>query len=101
MAGTGANADAVYAFPNAVISPVNVEAAAFIMAPEQMKVPFEQQAEAAEKFAQEQLSAYNAAQNGYIDGIVEQQELRQTLIAALDMLSGKRVPTVAKKHSTV
>ena len=101
MAGTGANADAVYAFPNAVISPVNVEAAAFIMAPEQMKVPFEQQAEAAEKFAQEQLSAYNAAQNGYIDGIVEQQELRQTLIAALNMLSGKRVPTVAKKHSTV
>ena len=38
LAGTGANADVVYALPDAVISPVNVEAAAFIMAPEVMNV---------------------------------------------------------------
>ena len=101
LAGTGANADVVYAFPNAVISPVNVEAAALIMAPEQMKVPADKQTEAAEKFAQENLSAFNAAQNGYVDGIVDEAELRDALIAALDMLAGKRVPTVAKKHSTV
>ena len=36
LAGTGANADVVYALPDAVISPVNVEAAAFIMAPKVM-----------------------------------------------------------------
>lgn len=101
LAGTGANADVVYAFPNAVISPVNVEAAALILAPEQMKVPSNQQTEAAEKFAQENLSAFNAAQNGYVDGIVDEAELRSALISALDMLAGKRVPTVAKKHSTV
>ena len=57
LAGTGANADVVYALPDAVISPVNVEAAAFIMAPE--------------------------------------------VISALDMLSGKRVSTLSKKHSTI
>ena len=73
LAGTGANADMVYALPQAV----------------------------AEKFAAENLSAFNAAQNGYVDGIVEQQDLRKTLISALDMLAGKRVPTVAKKHSTI
>ena len=101
LAGTGANADVVYAFPNAVISPVNVEAAALIMAPEQMKVPVDMQKDAAEKFAQENLSAFNAAQNGYVDGIVDEAELRSALISALDMLAGKRVPTVAKKHSTV
>ena len=101
LAGTGANADVVYAFPNAVISPVNVEAAALIMAPEQMKVPVDMQKDAAEKFAQENLSAFNAAQNGYVDGIVDEAELRTALISALDMLAGKRVPTVAKKHSTV
>ena len=101
LAGTGANADMVYAFPEAVISPVNIEAAAFIMAPDMMKVPVEQQKETAEKFAAENLSAYNAAQNGYADGIVEEPQLRSTLIAALDMLAGKRVPTIAKKHSTV
>jgi acetyl-CoA carboxylase carboxyltransferase component len=101
LAGTGANADAVYALPNAVISPVNVEAAAFIMAPEAMKVSVAEQKAVAEKFAAENLSAFNAAQNGYVDGIVEASELRQTLIMALDMLSGKRVATLSKKHSTI
>ena len=101
LAGTGANADVVYAFPDAVISPVSIEAAAFIMAPEVMKVPFESQKDAAEKFAAEKLSAFNAARNGHVDGIVEEAQLRGALVSALDMLSGKRVPTVAKKHSTV
>ena len=101
LAGTGANADMVYAFPDAVISPVNVEAAAFIMAADKMNVPVAQQKEVAEQFAHENLSAFNAAQNGYVDGIVEETELRAALLSALDMLAGKRVPTVAKKHSTI
>lgn len=101
LAGTGANADVVYALPEAVISPVNVEVAAFIMAPEAMKVPVEQQNAVAEKFAEENLSAFNAAQSGYVDGIIEEGQLRQTLISALDMLAGKRVPTLSKKHSTI
>lgn len=101
LAGTGANADVVYALPEAVISPVNVEAAAFIMAPEEMKVPVSEQKAVADKFAQEKLSAFNAAQNGYVDGIVEFYELRAALLSALEMLTGKRVPTVAKKHSTI
>ena len=101
LAGTGANADVVYALPDAVISPVNVEAAAFIMAPEEMKVPVAEQKAVAEKFAAENLSAFSAAQNGYVDGITELHELRGALLSALDMLSGKRVPTVAKKHSTI
>jgi acetyl-CoA carboxylase carboxyltransferase component len=101
LAGTGANADVVYALPEAIISPVNTEAAAFVLAPETMKVPVAQQKEAADKFAAENLSAFNAAQNGYVDGIVEAAELRKTLISALDMLAGKRVSTLSKKHSTI
>ncbi len=101
LAGTGANADVVYALPNAVISPVNVEAAAFIMDADEMKVPVTEQKAVADKFAEENLSAFNAGQNGYVDGIVEEAELRNTLISALDMLSGKRVSTLAKKHSTI
>ena len=60
-----------------------------------------EQAAVAEKFAAENLSAFNAAQNGYVDGIVEETELRGAIISALEMLAGKRVPTVAKKHNTV
>lgn len=101
LAGTGANADVVYALPDAVISPVNTEAAALIMAPEVMKVPVAKQKAAADKFAAEKLSAFNAAQCGYVDDITEEVNLRNLLISALDMLSGKRVPTLAKKHSTI
>ena len=43
---------------------VNVEAAAFILAPEKMQVPVVQQKDVANKFAEENLSAFNAAQNG-------------------------------------
>lgn len=101
LAGTGANADIVYALPDAVISPVGIEAAAFIMAPEAMQVPVPEQHKAAVDFAQENLSAFNAAQNGYVDGIVETSELRAAILSALDLLAAKRVPTVAKKHSTI
>ena len=64
-------------------------------------MPVSEQKAVADKFAEENLSAFNAAQNGYVDGIIEEAQLRQTLISALDMLSGKRVPTLAKKHSTI
>ena len=32
---------------------------------------------------------------------ITEDALRAKLISALDMLSGKRVPTLAKKHSTI
>jgi len=101
LAGTGANADVVYALPDAIISPVNPEAAALIMAPEKMNVPVAQQKEIAEAFAKENLSAENAAENCYVDDVVETADLRQTVVNALEMLSGKRVSTLAKKHATV
>lgn len=101
MAGTGANTDLTFALPEAVISPINVEAAAVIMAPEVMNVPVAEQKAAAEKFAKENLGAFTAAENGYVEDIVTEDALRAKLISALDMLSGKRVPTLAKKHSTI
>lgn len=101
MAGTGANTDLTFALDNAIISPVNVEAAALIMAPEKMAVPVAEQKAAAEAFANESLGAFNAAENSFIDDIVSEDRLRAKLISALDMLSGKRVPTLAKKHSTI
>lgn len=101
MAGTGANTDLTFALPEAVISPINVEAAAVIMAPEVMNVPVAEQKATAEKFAKENLGAFTAAENGYVEDIVTEDALRAKLISALDMLSGKRVPTLAKKHSTI
>jgi acetyl-CoA carboxylase carboxyltransferase component len=101
LAGTGANADVVYALPEAVVSPVNPEAATLIMAPEKMNVPVSEQAKAVEAFAKENLSAENAANCGYIDDVITTGEVRTAVVNALDMLMGKRVSTLAKKHSTI
>ncbi len=101
MAGTGANADFVYALPEAVISPVNPEAAALIAIPEEMNVSVAEQKEVAARYAQEKLSAFNAAENGYVDDVVAQAELRKTIIDALNILANKRVATLSKKHSTI
>lgn len=101
LAGAGANADMVYALPDAVISPVNPEAVVLINSPEELKVPVSEQAAVVEKYAKENLSAEKAAENGYVDDVVLEEELRDTLTDALDMLLSKRVATESKKHGTI
>lgn len=101
LAGSGANADMVYAFPEAVISPVNPEAAILIADPDKLNVPVEEQTGVVEAYAKENLGAEKAAENGYVDDIVFEEDLRKVLIAANAMLANKRVKTEAKKHSTI
>lgn len=101
LAGSGANADMVYALPDAVISPVNPEAVVLINSPEELNVSVEEQAAVVDKYAKENLSAEKAAENGYIDDVVSEEELRDTLADAWDLLSNKRVQTESKKHATI
>ena len=101
LAGSGANADMVYAFPEAVISPVNPEAAILIADPDKLNVPVEEQTGVVEAYAKENLGAEKAAENGYVDDVIAEDDLREVLIAANAMLANKRVKTEAKKHSTI
>ena len=45
--------------------------------------------------------AETAAENGYIDGIVAPDSVRETLVAALDIMAGKRVSKLPKKHNNI
>lgn len=101
LAGSGAGCDMVYALPQATVSPIEPKAAAYIMIPDEMNVEVSKQNAVAEKYAEENFSAFNAAQNGFADDVITDEQLREKISSALDMLSGKRVPTLAKKHSTV
>ncbi len=101
MAGTGAQTDLTIALENAIVSPLNEMAAAYLMAPEKMEVPVEKQEEAAKKFAEETLSAFKAAEDGVIENIVSEAELRNVLGQAVTMLMSKRVTNLPKKHSTI
>ena len=76
-------------------------AATFLLAPEKMEVPVKDQPKVAEKFAQANLSAFKAAEDGVIENIVTEAELRTVLGQSVTMLMSKRVSTLPKKHSTI
>lgn len=101
LAGAGANADMVYALPDAVISPVNPEAVVLINEPELLNVPVAEQSAVVDRYAKDNLGAENAAAQCYVDDIVAEEELRDTLSSAIQMLWFKREKTEAKKHSTI
>ena len=100
LAGATSGADAVYALPEAIISPVAPKAAAFLLDPSIADAPFEEQDKLIDSYIKANLTAVKAAEDGYIDDIAEGAELRDKIIAALNMLASKRVSTLPKKHST-
>ncbi len=101
MAGTGAMTDLTFALPTSIVSPLNEMAAAYLMAPEKMEVPVAEQTAVAEQFAKETLSAFKAAEDGVIENIVNEDELRTVLGQSVTMLMSKRVTALPKKHSTI
>lgn len=101
VAGTGASTDVTYALNGACVSPVNPEAGLIILYPERLKTDKAGREKALADFRAEECSAERAAEMGYIDSVIEKNELRKTLSSALDMLSGKRETTLPKKHSTL
>lgn len=98
-------ADVVYAWPEAAIGMMDAESAAKIMyAGEIASAGADAAALIAEKageYASLQSSAAAAAKRGYVDDIIEPQDTRKRLIAALEMLFTKREDRPAKKHGTV
>lgn len=100
LAGATSGADVVYALPGAVVSPVAPKAAAYLLDESIADAKFEDQDALMEQYVKANLTAEKAAGDGYIDDIAEGAELRSKIIAALNMLSSKRVATLPKKHST-
>ena len=101
LAGSTSGADLVYALPEAVVSPIAPKAAAFILDDSIADAPVAEQDALATDYVKANLSAVKAAEDGYVDDIVEPDGLRDKLVAALDMLSSKRVSSLPKKHSTL
>lgn len=101
LAGEASGTDVRFALDNAVISPINPKALAFIMDAEAMKVPVSEQDKVANDFAKSEFNALNAAANGYVDDVIASADLRVKVSQALAMLSSKRVETLPKKHSTI
>ncbi len=104
LAGKNANADVTFALPGAVISPVDPLAAVEIMQHDALKGADDTEAkrkELAAEYAEKYASAQKAAENGSVELVEDASLLRDALINALDMMSGKRISTLPKKHSNI
>lgn len=100
MAGKGSNADLAIAWPSAVISALKPETAvAFLYSDEISET--KSRDERVQEYKAQQGSAFQAAADGAIEDIVEPAQTRNAVLAALDILSGKRVTRLPKKHSNL
>lgn len=98
LAGRGSNADLVYAWDTAVVSPLETDAAVAFLFNDRLAAGEDRNA--LEKEYNETLaSPFTAAACGAVDDIFVPAETRSKLIAALDVLSGKRETTIPRKHS--
>lgn len=104
LAGKGANADLVYATSDAVISALNPITAVEFLEHDSLKGAENLTAERnalADKYAKEQANSAIAAQNGCVDNVIEAAQLRDALINAIEIMAGKRISRLPKKHSNI
>lgn len=104
LAGKAANADVTFAYPDAAISALAPETAVEFLMHDELKGAADVNAkrkELADKYCAEEASAFKAAEDNCIDDIINPADTRTALLNALDMLSGKRISRLPKKHSNM
>lgn len=98
LAGRGANADLVYAWNSSVISALEPDSAVAFLYNDRL-ADGENREELLKEYISTEASPLTAAACGQVDDVFEPSETRLKICAALDILSGKRETTIARKHS--
>lgn len=94
------SADITLAWPGASVSAMPISAAvAFLKSGEITAEKTREQVEA--EYKANDASAYRAAECGLVSDILAPADTREALIRAMDMLSGKRVSRLPKKHANL
>ena len=100
LAGRNANADVVFAWPSAVVSPLHPMTAVAIMHGDEITADKSRQ-DVENEYRTTTASAFKAAEDGIVDDVIDPAATREALIGALDMLEGKRVSKLPKKHGNM
>lgn len=104
MSSKHLGADIVLSWPTAEIAVMGPEGAANIIFKKEIGEsgdPIVARAEKIEEYRNKFASPYEAAKRGYVDDIIEPDSTRPRIIAALEMLAGKRETRPAKKHGNI
>lgn len=96
--------DLVLAYPTAEIAVMGSDGAVNIISRGQIAGAEDPEAERArliEEYKERFANPYKAAELGFIDEVIRPEETRPRVIAAFEMLDGKRQATPAKKHGNI
>ena len=102
LAGKGSNADLVFAVDNSVISALEPLAAVEFLSHDKLKGTDDlaKSREAlVDEYIKKEASAQAAAEKMCIDGVISVGDIRKTLVNAIEIMAGKRVSRLPKKHS--
>lgn len=97
-------ADMVYAFPTAEIAVMGPDGAANVVFRDEIAAASDPEAKRKEKvkeFSDTFANPYVAASRGFIDDVIDPQELRPKVIAALELLVTKKTEQMPKKHGNI
>ncbi|MCI9455534.1 MAG: carboxyl transferase [Oscillospiraceae bacterium] len=100
FAGRNANSDITLAWPSAQISALAPETAVTLLYADQITSENPRKAIEA-KYKAEDASPFKAAADGYVEDVIDPASTRDVLITTLDMLAGKRVSKLPKKHGNM
>lgn len=103
MNSKGLGADIVYAWPIAEIAVMGADGAVSIIgkhAIESADDPTEKRRELVEEYNEKFMNPYVSAERGYVDEVIFPSETRQKLVAAFDLLDGKK-KSLRKKHGNI
>ena len=100
MAGRNSGSDITLAWPSAVISALEPETAVSILWNDKITQE-KSRADLTEEYKLTEASPFKAAADGYIEDVIDPASTRDVLLSVLDMLSGKRVSNLPKKHSNL
>lgn len=97
-------ADVSFAWPSAEIAVMGPEGAVEIIHRKELEDaadPVEKRAELISDYTEKFSNPFIAAERGYVDDVIEPQDTRPRLIAALEMLSTKREAIPQRKHGNI
>ncbi len=104
VAGSSSGSDFTFAWENAVISPFASETAVEFLWHDKLRGAENLEAkrkELAAEYEASLASAASAAEGNYIDEIISSADTRKAVMSAFDILSGKRVQKLPKKHNNI
>lgn len=104
MAGKGSASDYSLAWANASIAPLPAETLVEMFWHDRLAGAenlTQKREQLVDEYRSREASAFQAAEKGSVDNIIQPQDTRAALISGLKMLAGKRVSRLPKKHANL